>query len=1218
MFDGFDALMDSSVEESHPFYYNQTKVYDALGKKVLATVTDGYSAALFAYGQTGSGKTTSVMGNLDVEEERGVLPRLLIDLFKSFDAKKAGVAKQVRCSILEIYNERLRDLLVPRETDTPTPKIDIRSHPKYGNYIPNLTQEKVSSLEEVMRCIEFARLNQTVAATQMNAKSSRAHTVFTFNVLYGDAANKDEHLSIMQATKDTTAVTLHFVDLAGRENEKTTLARGERLVELGFINKSLFHLSNCIQALGASAKGAGSYPKMRGAFDPGQVNYRNSKITMLLQESLSGNSRTYMLGTLSPAASAFDENAVTLRFAATVKNIKTQSSKVTGKTDDRIVALQEEVERLKLALQMANEEAQASVASSSNDNSSSSACSSAELQEQLDAVEAALREQTRTAEELAEEAKRLRRERQQMRVRLGIAKTQLAHEKQKSELLPFLSNESADQHQCGHLEYSFAHCGSWFIGSDFDACVQAAKAANQYEEMDTVPRFYAEHAIESEKVPNCAQLYGFQMAPVLCKITKVTNTTSGATSTVPPQLRLTLLAGAESGAAVCVNSATLTKPGEEYGPLQHGDKITLGRSFVFRVYLHATSASEEPLHTPRNRRSEFSTSTEVLEALRKLLPPEEFSDGFKLHHAKQFVSNLKTLSLDHEKKTRKYLYESCKLTALLQEAMTITEALRPQDQLLFELAHTAPIVYYGYPKSYVPQPIVRVARHVTENWQKYRLQNSGFVKTNAEHVNENQNAALDFEHHHHAEVLEATTETLFVWSVTKFLSRLEMMRDIYHAWQKGQELVVDLKGDPWVEAGPVEIEFWLQKHTKEILAEKDAVAGERDRAKEALGEANEKVDTAERKRGAAEERVKQLEAQLKAMAEVHEREQNEEKGKKSEVEIGLQKEVARLQIECEQGNTKVAELEHAHAEALLAERQQAKLRQASAEAETRRAREEVDVSLNKQKERLEKVSAEEKATLQRKFAIELETQQQTADELRQQLEAAKGTFEKRQLLEHERFEGLQEELRSQQAAWRAQMEKEKKELAHVTEAAVAAAKAKWEREKYELENSTADRDRVSEEAKKKFEGEKRELEAAVHQLQLEKEREKLTLEGMRLEFQQKLETVVREREKLRSEKEFLEAQIGQDESLAKLKRCMELSVANQKLLDQFFAKKAASKLSLSLTSSGGGSVKAGADVAPSVSGSEKVSTLKSVLPGPLAESSENVSEDAKIEENQNE
>ena len=167
----------------------------------------------------------------------------------------------------------------------------------------------------------------------MNAKSSRGHTICTFVM--------EQKHSEGSKTSDQHS-TLYFVDLAGRENEKTTLVTGERLVELSFINKSLFHLANAISALGASkAKkmgNAGNYPKLQR--DIGTPNFRNSKLTMVLKDCLTGNSKTFMVGTLSPASGAYDENSVTLRFASTVKNIKVNATQNKNSKEDRTADLE--------------------------------------------------------------------------------------------------------------------------------------------------------------------------------------------------------------------------------------------------------------------------------------------------------------------------------------------------------------------------------------------------------------------------------------------------------------------------------------------------------------------------------------------------------------------------------------------------------------------------------------------------------------------------------------------------------------------------------------------------------------------------------------------------------------------------------------------------------------------------------------------------------------
>eukprot|EP00439_Symbiodinium_sp_Y106_P076247 s97_g15.t1 len=171
--------------------------------------------------------------------------------------------------------------------------------------------------------IEYGNAMKAVQATAMNAQSSRGHTVFKLNMVREGGS---DNLS--------TTSEVCFADLAGRENEKTTQdllpsVTGERFVELSFINKSLLYLSGCIQSLGQQTHrrrlqtdhGSGT-PKSKGV---DMSKFRNSKLTLLLSNALSGNSRTSMIGTLSPAAAHFEESHNTLRFASTVKTIKVQA-----------------------------------------------------------------------------------------------------------------------------------------------------------------------------------------------------------------------------------------------------------------------------------------------------------------------------------------------------------------------------------------------------------------------------------------------------------------------------------------------------------------------------------------------------------------------------------------------------------------------------------------------------------------------------------------------------------------------------------------------------------------------------------------------------------------------------------------------------------------------------------------------------------------------------
>ncbi|CAD7961616.1 unnamed protein product, partial [Amoebophrya sp. A25] len=152
-FAGFDTLLDSSVDPDDPFHCNQRTCYERLGLPLLKQVFRGYSTSLFAYGQTGSGKTTSVMGGSVRETEQwGIIPRLLEDLFirlrelEERDPRAAprdshgsfppGTSAVVKCSVIEVYNERLRDLLHPAAAGGGAPKIDVRCHPQLGNYVP--------------------------------------------------------------------------------------------------------------------------------------------------------------------------------------------------------------------------------------------------------------------------------------------------------------------------------------------------------------------------------------------------------------------------------------------------------------------------------------------------------------------------------------------------------------------------------------------------------------------------------------------------------------------------------------------------------------------------------------------------------------------------------------------------------------------------------------------------------------------------------------------------------------------------------------------------------------------------------------------------------------------------------------------------------------------------------------------------------------------------
>mmetsp|Transcript_62884 Transcript_62884/g.147546 ORF Transcript_62884/g.147546 Transcript_62884/m.147546 type:complete len:866 (+) Transcript_62884:45-2642(+) len=334
----FDYVMDS-VDSSRSGYVSQERCYEIMGRRLVHHSISGYHACLFCYGQTGSGKTFSIMGKPRSEAEQGLLPRLLRDLFTEVERLRSGgqvLQVQCRAQMLEIYNEKVRDLL----GDEKTPKSpEIHVHPRLGVYVDGATDIQILSLEHLQKLLEHGHSRATVAATARNAQSSRGHTIFRF------AVEKHE--------EDHTVVTseIFCVDLAGRENEKTTKVSGENFIELTYINRSLMWLAHCIHALG---RGARQRSNSEESDTTNRARFRNSKLTLLLSNALTGNSKTSLLATLSPASVNLDESYATLNFASAVKGIKVFAKRVSKVDKDALIqSLSEELRSLKERLNSA-------------------------------------------------------------------------------------------------------------------------------------------------------------------------------------------------------------------------------------------------------------------------------------------------------------------------------------------------------------------------------------------------------------------------------------------------------------------------------------------------------------------------------------------------------------------------------------------------------------------------------------------------------------------------------------------------------------------------------------------------------------------------------------------------------------------------------------------------------------------------------------------------
>eukprot|EP00904_Undaria_pinnatifida_P006728 jgi/Undpi1/3185/HiC_scaffold_15.g06559.m1 len=274
----------------------QETVYAEVSPLVIS-VMDGYNACIFAYGQTGTGKTYTMMGP---PGDRGVNARALEDLFARSAARRGEVDDTITLSILEIYNEQIRDLLIEgggaAECQRKLEASTLVRHGDRGNNVPGLSTVPVSSQEEVLRMLAIAARNRASACTNLNDHSSRSHLILSVRV---DGVNRH--------TGATSAGRLHLIDLAGSERISKSGAAGQALREAQNINRSLSALGDVISAR---------------ASRQAHVPYRNSTLTYLLQDSLSADSKTLMLVCVSPAMQSAEESSCSLNFAARVRTVE--------------------------------------------------------------------------------------------------------------------------------------------------------------------------------------------------------------------------------------------------------------------------------------------------------------------------------------------------------------------------------------------------------------------------------------------------------------------------------------------------------------------------------------------------------------------------------------------------------------------------------------------------------------------------------------------------------------------------------------------------------------------------------------------------------------------------------------------------------------------------------------------------------------------------------
>ncbi|EDW72020.2 uncharacterized protein Dwil_GK10723, isoform B [Drosophila willistoni] len=394
-------------------FSTQSMVYKDIGEEMLQHSFDGYNVCIFAYGQTGAGKSYTMMGRQE-EQQEGIIPMICKDLFGRIqDTETDDLKYSVEVSYMEIYCERVRDLLNPKNKGN----LRVREHPLLGPYVEDLSKLAVTDYQDIHDLIDEGNKARTVAATNMNETSSRSHAVFT---IFFTQRRHDAMTDLI--TEKVSKISL--VDLAGSERADSTGAKGTRLKEGANINKSLTTLGKVISALAEV-----SASKKKNAKKADFIPYRDSALTWLLRENLGGNSKTAMIAAISPADINYDETLSTLRYADRAKQIVCKAVVNEDANAKLIRELKEEIQKLRdllkaegIEVQEEDEITKSSVIKSSPTKARNRNGSTTEMAvDQLQASEKLIAELNETWEEKLKRTEEIRLQREAVFAEMGVA-----------------------------------------------------------------------------------------------------------------------------------------------------------------------------------------------------------------------------------------------------------------------------------------------------------------------------------------------------------------------------------------------------------------------------------------------------------------------------------------------------------------------------------------------------------------------------------------------------------------------------------------------------------------------------------------------------------------------------------------------------------------------------------------------------------------------------
>ncbi|KAK1323573.1 hypothetical protein QJS10_CPA02g00008 [Acorus calamus] len=324
--DYLDRVQNRTKERRYSFDHafgpecTNADVYIKSISSTIAGVINGLNATVFAYGSTGSGKTYTMVGTHD---DPGLMVLSLHTIFDLIKGDQSSDEFEVTCSYLEVYNEVIYDLL-----EKSSGHLELREDPEQGLVVAGLKCIKVRSADRILELLNLGNSRRKTESTEANATSSRSHAVL--EIIVKRKRRKQYQSQVLRGK-------LALVDLAGSERASETNSGGQKLRDGANINRSLLALANCINALGKQQKKGLAY-----------VPYRNSKLTRILKDGLSGNSQTVMVATISPADDQYHHTINTLKYADRAKEIKTHVQKNIGTIDTHVADYQRMIDSLQV------------------------------------------------------------------------------------------------------------------------------------------------------------------------------------------------------------------------------------------------------------------------------------------------------------------------------------------------------------------------------------------------------------------------------------------------------------------------------------------------------------------------------------------------------------------------------------------------------------------------------------------------------------------------------------------------------------------------------------------------------------------------------------------------------------------------------------------------------------------------------------------------------